>query len=144
MQQEVTTARRREVARVRSRLGTWASRRRDVQAVAMVGSWARGSANMASDVDFVVLTDDPAGLVGEEWWRSVGPAEPIGTAAWGALTEQRLRLPSGLELDVGIADPSWAATQPIDPGTRKVIGDGVEVVYDPRRRLEELIAAARG
>jgi Nucleotidyltransferase domain len=107
----------------------------------MVGSWARGAAHMASDVDFVVLTENPGDLIAERW-RFLGPAETIRTAEWGAVTEQRLRLPSGLEIDLGIADPSWADTGPIDPGTAKVIRDGVSIVFDPHHRLQELIAAA--
>jgi Nucleotidyltransferase domain len=34
----------------------WAQSRDDVEAVVLVGSFARGGAGMASDIDFVILT----------------------------------------------------------------------------------------
>ena len=37
----------------------WASTREDMQAIALVGSYARGAARTDSDIDVVLLTDEP-------------------------------------------------------------------------------------
>ena len=37
----------------------WASAQLDVQAIALVGSYARGEARDDSDIDLVLLTDQP-------------------------------------------------------------------------------------
>jgi hypothetical protein len=44
----------------------------------------------------------------------------------------------GLEVDVGIATPAWAATSPIDAGTARVLKGGLIPLNDPDRLLREL------
>ena len=118
----------------------WAKTRDDLAAVALVGSWARGSARDDSDVDLVVLTETD----GDEWVPELAPgAQLIRGGDWGAVTEHRLRLPSGLEVEVGIAAPSWAATDPVDAGTRRVVADGLRAFHDPQHLLAELACASR-
>ncbi|HEY1315646.1 MAG TPA: nucleotidyltransferase domain-containing protein [Gaiella sp.] len=129
---------------LRERAATWAAAREDIVAVALVGSWARGAERPESDVDLVVLTDDPPAYVErDDWVEALAPgSEGVRTADWGALVERRIRLPSGLEVEVGIGRPSWAAASPVDPGTRRVVHDGMKALYDPRGLLAALRAAA--
>jgi Nucleotidyltransferase domain len=135
--------RRREVDLLLERARGWAADRPDVAAVALVGSWARAEEEAGSDVDLVVLTDAPALYTDEE--DRVGGLAPgaalIQTRDWGAIVERRLRLPSGLEVEVGIGRPTWAARTPVDPGTLGVVRDGLRVVFDPRGLLAALQAA---
>lgn len=120
----------------------WAARRPDVRALALVGSSARDDAEPDSDVDLVLLVDQPDRYLSDEaWTKELGAGSIIRTKSWGALTERRLALPSGLEVDVGIASIAWAATAPVDAGTRRVVADGIRVVFDPDNVLTELIAA---
>jgi hypothetical protein len=51
-------------------------------------------------------------------------------------------LEDGLEVEVGIAEPVWAATDPVDPGTRRVVTDGLRILHDPDGRLAALAIAA--
>ena len=99
----------------------WASGQRDIVAVAVVGSWARGEAHMGSDVDLVVVTDDKERYLSDDSWVALAldePAETIRTRDWGPLTERRVSLPSGLDVEFGFVPPSWASTAPVDPGRR--------------------------
>ena len=57
------------------------------------------------------------------------------------MTERRFALPSGLEVELDAAPPSWAATDPVNEGTRRVVTDGVSVVYDPKGVLARLLDA---
>jgi Nucleotidyltransferase domain len=77
------------VGELLERATAWARRRPDIRGLALVGSWARGSARTDSDVDLVVLTTDP-----------------------------------------------------VDPGTRRVVTDGMRILHDPDGRLAALAAAA--
>lgn len=63
------------------------------------------------------------------------------TLEWGVLTERRFALPSGLEVELGIASPAWAAIDPVDTGTRRVVSDGVRILHDPDGLLETLASA---
>jgi uncharacterized protein len=133
---EVSEQRRAEYERAVRRVAKWAADRDDVVGVAVVGSWARGQPRTDSDVDVVVLTGDPAGyLDGEEWVvAATGEAAPmVRRQAWGVLHERRLRLRSGLDIEFGFVPPSWASTEPVDPGTREVVENGFHPAHDPCR-----------
>jgi len=135
--------RRDEVELLLERARDWASSRADVAAVALVGSWVRGEEGLDSDVDLIVLTDDPPAYTQEEdWIGALAPgASLVRTGDWVAIVERRLRLPSGLEVDVGVGRPTWAAVAPVDPGTQRVLRDGLRIVHDPRGLLAALLDA---
>lgn len=122
----------------------WAIGRDDLQAVGLVGSWARADARASSDVDLVLLTADVAAYVErEEWMRELGAEQLLRTQVWGALTERRFVIPGGIEVDAGIAQPGWAATRPLDPGTVAVCSAGLVPLHDPRNLLAEVLELVR-
>jgi hypothetical protein len=108
----------------------------------VVGSWARDDASEESDIDLVLLTNDPSVyLESEEWINELAPdARLIRTANWGPITERRLLLPSSLEVEVGVGRPTWAETTPVDLGTRRVVRAGFRPLYDPLGLLAALAA----
>ena len=135
----VTEERADEVRNLLARLRKWAQGRPDVVAVGLVGSWAQGDARMDSDVDVVVLTENRAPYLEDDAWvYEMGGVELVWTRRWGPMTERRFVLPSGLEVELGVAPPSWAATDPVDEGMRRVVTDGMSVVYDPKGILARL------
>ena len=54
----VTPERRSECSDVLASTMGWVGTRSDVRALGLAGSWARDEAQMSSDVDLVVLTDE--------------------------------------------------------------------------------------
>lgn len=138
----VTPQRVEEVRSAIEKVRTWASEHDDVRGVVVVGSWARDAARMDSDVDIVVLTDASAHADPEVWTHLLG-GTVIRQERWGPLREVRVQRPSGLDVEMGIASLGWAATDPVDPGTRRVVHDGHHVVYDPDGILAALSAACR-
>ena len=98
---------------------------------------------MASDIDIVVLTLDPASYAATDGWveGALGEVAPVvRTMEWGPLlTERRVRLASGLEVDIGFAPPSWAAADAVDPGTAGVVADGFRALFDPDDLLSRLV-----
>lgn len=139
-----TPDREADVARIIAAVERWAGTRVDIRAVAVVGSWARGTATAASDIDIVLLTNDPADyLTSTGWWDFLGSAQLVATKRWGELTERRIALPSGLEIEFGIVAPSWAGVDPLDLGTVRVVRDGLHIVRDPDKLLRRLVEAAK-
>lgn len=136
----LTSARSREVRSVVDMVVEWAAEREDVRGVVLVGSWARGTARMDSDVDIVVLTDDVP-YSGAGVWTGLLGAEVIRSVEWGPLREIRVRRQSGLVVEIGVTPVSWADTDPVDAGTHRVIDDGHRVVHDPAGVLARLSAA---
>jgi predicted nucleotidyltransferase len=138
----VTDERQREYTDVCNAVVTWASQRRDIEGVAVVGSWARSEPRMDSDIDLVILTTQKAAYTVREDWVSVAvsqPAELIRTQEWGPLTERRIRVKSGLEIDFGFATPNWAETDPMDPGTAGVVSNGCTPILDRGELFKKLI-----
>lgn len=135
--------RRREVDRLVVDLRRWGTDVADVRAIAVVGSFARGTPRLGSDLDLVLLCELP-GRFGP-WLTDVPPLAParfLHRRAWGPVTELRLRRRSGLHLDVGVAPLSWSTVDPLDPGTARVLRDGVRIVYDPDHLLSVAAAGA--
>ena len=113
-----------------SDLTEWARLQTGVQGLALVGSYAYDKPTMASDVDLVLVTPDKRPHLD---WAAALDRRPrlIRSQQWGPLTEQRVRLSSGLVVELGIVTAEWLAV-PLDPGTARVaIGDGCRVLYDP-------------
>jgi predicted nucleotidyltransferase len=138
-----SAARGAEVEDLLDRVRSWLADRADVVAIGLVGSWARGNPAQRSDVDLVIITRMPTAYTTDEAWIAGLPgARVIRTQRWGpTLTERRLAMPSGLEIEVGITDPRWASTDPVDEGTARVIRDGMRILYDPSRVLAALASA---
>ncbi|MEU2309324.1 nucleotidyltransferase domain-containing protein [Streptomyces misionensis] len=139
----VTPQRLAEVGDFLDRVTRWATRREDVTGLLLVGSYARGAARPDSDVDLVLLTTDPAHYFADAWAGELALGDAVRTRAWGPVTERRYALPSGLEIEFGIGTPDWARTDPVDPGTRRVVADGARVLHDPGGVLAALLAHCR-
>jgi predicted nucleotidyltransferase len=108
----------------------WASTQADVHAVALVGSYARGAARDDSDIDLVLLTDQPQKyLEDSDWPERFGRVEKYQIEDYGKLTSLRVWYLGGLEVEYGISTPDWAA-QPLDSGTQEVIADGMLVLFE--------------
>jgi predicted nucleotidyltransferase len=126
----------------------FAAERPDIRAVALVGSRARGTAGLRSDIDLLVLSDDPdAYLASGDWIAALGALELLATRARGSVTEHRLRLDRGPEIDFAVGRPAWASTDPADPNTARVVDDGFRILYDPDHlllRLRRRLDADRG
>jgi len=115
-------------------------------AIALVGSWARSEGRPDSDVDLVVLTTEPAALLDEgatSWFGVFGEGiELVRSEDFGLVQERRLRRRDGLEVEVGVAGPEWAATDPPDDGSARVVRDGMRIIFDPAQILARFARAS--
>jgi GrpB-like predicted nucleotidyltransferase (UPF0157 family)/predicted nucleotidyltransferase len=134
--------REKEVDEVTAKVADWARSRPDIDGMALVGSWARKTGRMDSDVDLIVISAHPEQCAQNgDWLAALGDPLVVRRQLWGVVAETRCRLQSGLEVELGVAPASWATTDPVDAGTRKVVEDGVRILVDPRRLLQALVAA---
>lgn len=129
----------RDVDDVIGRVTRWATTRPEVVGLLLVGSQARGTARPDSDVDLVALTTDPALTAREAAGLALG--EPVRVQRWGPVTERRYLTASGRPVELNLAAPDWARTDPVDPGTRRIVTDGARPLHDPAGRLAALLAA---
>jgi predicted nucleotidyltransferase len=112
------------------RLKAWVEPREDVRALLVVGSVARGDARPGSDVDVVLLTNDPMRYVENiEWVSEFGSAQLVEREHYGKVTSVRATYGDGLEVEFAFAARDWASI-PLDPGTEAVARDGIFVLLD--------------
>lgn len=130
-------------------LTAWFAARPDVQVIAVVGSVARGTARPDSDIDLVLLVDDPEQYRADVTWVAAIPWHAVGVAVsdthdkdFGALWSRFVTLTSGPPIEFGFSSPQWASTEPIDTGTLHVVRNGCRILYDPHGLLAHLVAAA--
>lgn len=134
-----------EVSALLLTVSTWARSDNNIRALVLVGSYARGVPRRDSDVDIVVITVDLSSYLDDDRWLDIVTphAQTVREQQWGPVTERRRRLPSGLEVEIGITTPAWAAL-PLDPGTHRVLADGARCLHDPDRLILHAVAAAAG
>ena len=120
-------------------VAAWASAREDILAVALVGSHARGDARKDSDIDLVLLVETPEKyLVDVEWPAHFGAVRRRRRESYGKVTSVRVWYDNGREVEYGITTPRWAA-EPLDEGARRVILEGMRVIFERGTLLSRLL-----
>ena len=108
----------------------WAGQRADIQALALVGSHARGTARADSDIDLVILCDRPADFLADQTWIQLfGQAQRQQVEDYGKVTSLRVWYTDRTEVEFGLARPDWAAV-PVDAGTQRVLMDGIQLLFE--------------
>ncbi len=112
--------------------------------MALVGSWARGTAPPDSDVDLVLVVSDPAiYLTDDTWLANFGAVRRIEREDWGLVQSRQVFYAGGPEVGFGLTARRWTAIDPVDEGTAQVVADGVRVLLNRDGDLERLIATVR-
>jgi uncharacterized protein len=94
-------------------IAQWASQRTDITALALVGSWARGTARVGSDIDLMFLTASPSSFRRDETWINqiqwaVVDAEVDGwkDKDYGVIWSRHVYLDDETEIEFGFGVPS--------------------------------------
>jgi predicted nucleotidyltransferase len=132
------------VSDILDRVRDWAAYQPTIAAVALVGSHARGAARPDSDIDLVLLCEEPhAFLADTSWIHRFGAIETCHTECWGFVTSLRVYYTEGLEVEFGMTTLAWAAL-PVDPGTQDVVSHGMRILWDREGLLGRLQEAVAG
>jgi predicted nucleotidyltransferase len=108
----------------------WASSQSDIQALALVGSYARNTAKETSDVDLVLITTNRDQYLRDtSWIQNFGNIEKQQIEDYGLLISIRTWYTDGREVEYGITDERWSA-DPLDEGTRRVIAHGMQILFE--------------
>jgi nucleotidyltransferase-like protein len=128
------------VRRVRQFLGEfsrWAADQPDILAVALVGSYARNEATDTSDVDLIVIVSEPQKYLDTRWAESFGAIRRQQFENYGKVNSVRVWYSDGPEVEYGFTDETWSAL-PLDEGTRHVISDGMQILFERESALSRL------
>lgn len=125
-------------------IAEWARNDDRISAVALCGSYARGTATADSDIDICLICPEPQQLIDDLSWVArfgtgrVGPIEN-----YGPTQSVRVHYEHGLEVEFGIDGLEWAAL-PLDPATAQVFKDGIRILFDPEGQLDRAIRSLTG
>ena len=111
-----------------------------MKALLLIGSYARGEAREDSDIDLVLLTDQPNKYLDDVTFaRAFGITEKIEKEYWGRVTSLRIWYQDSFEVELGVTTPDWITGRPLDSGTLRALTDGAKVLIDNIGGIEELI-----
>lgn len=118
----------------------WAESQKEILGVLLVGSYAENSAKPDSDIDLVIITDQPEiYLDDDKWIKNFGKVREIIEEDYKMVQAKRVFYDNGLEVEFGIATPEWTKVDQIYSGTKKVIADGAKILLDKDGILKLLI-----
>ncbi|MGK5442258.1 aminoglycoside 6-adenylyltransferase [Micromonospora sp. URMC 105] len=128
-------------------VATWARQRPDIRAALVVGSHARADvpADQWSDIDIVLVVDDPAAYAADgNWLATFG--RPLLTfterTAVGGFVERRVLFDTGQDVDFVLLPSSAAERIGTDPEAAAVWGRGFRVLVDKIDLAEKLPGVA--
>ncbi len=108
----------------------WASSQSAIKAVALVGSYARGTASTTSDVDLMIITDDPLRYIEDtNWLHTFGIVLRDQREEYGLVTSIRTWYDNGFEVEFGLTSSAWL-NDPLDEGTVQILKDGFHVLFE--------------
>lgn len=126
------------------KLERWSANQPDIRAVAVVGSYARGTARPDSDLDIVMICADPNKyLENNDWLSEFGQVQGVKQEDWGLVQSRRVFYAGGMEIEFGITTEQWCSPEEIELGTGRVINDGAKIIFDPYSLLATLIVAVK-
>jgi len=134
----------REITPILADVRRWARSRGDVRALALVGSYVSGNAGPDSDVDLVVVTDDPDTYGSPDWTRgAVGQRLILQThrEQFGNVWSTFVTLAEGPEIEFTFAGRSWAKSDPPAPEVCRIVREGIAILYDPLGEMRALCEA---
>lgn len=125
-----------QAAGVADAVADWAINQTTIRGLALIGSHARGEARPDSDIDLAALAIDPGAFEADSTWPGSIAWPGMRLVSWqderyGIVWSRRLQLDPSCEVELSFGPLSWAALNPVDPGTRRVVSDGFRVLYDP-------------
>ena len=130
------------------RVADWAVYREDIRAMALCGSWARGDTHQGSDIDLLLLSDRAAEHRLHQEWLAEISFEGAGyrilwseDASYGVVWSRHIALMPTAKVELTFAQCSWARTDPIDVGTRRIVKDAFEIILDKDGTLARLVNA---
>jgi predicted nucleotidyltransferase len=124
-----------QLDRVLVPIESWVRSRPDILGLALVGSQARGTARRDSDIDLVLLASEPRTFrQTDDWFADIHWTQARivdwSDTNYGVAWSRHVRVEPFGELEFTFCPRSWAATDPIDPGTSRVISMGCRILVD--------------
>lgn len=110
----------------------------DIECILVVGSVAKETNTIGSDLDIMIITTNKSFLVQDKSFiEYFGIVCNSKIECYGTCTSIRVWYQDENEIEFGIVDPSWISL-PFDFGTRKVLTEGYKIIIDKKHYCQNL------
>ncbi|MFD2178549.1 nucleotidyltransferase domain-containing protein [Veronia pacifica] len=110
----------------------------DIVGLAIAGSYVRNTQKPDSDIDVCLFVSNPDQFISNPCWAEFfGGIQSTKIEDWGVVKTLRVFYKHGPEVEFNFSTLAWADI-PVDPGTHRVVADGIDILYDPTERLSTL------
>ncbi|WP_167956509.1 nucleotidyltransferase domain-containing protein [Anaerosporobacter faecicola] len=117
------------------KITNWGREDLQVEAILLVGSFARKQNKIDSDLDVCIITEEKEDMLHTlSFIHTFGEVKRYVLEYWGECTSVRVWYEEGAEVEFGIVKPSWYSL-PLDQGTKSVLLDGYEILVDKKNVL---------
>jgi len=144
------SSRAEKIASILNQVVKWAETLNDIYSVALVGSQARGTARIDSDIDLIILTSNPSSYRKSKTWLEGINWQKVGSTVknwqdldYGLAWSRHVYLEDETAIEFGFSTPKWAAIAPLDPGTFSVVSDGCRILYDRHNLMQDLLTEVK-
>ena len=118
----------------------WARKQSRILCIGLCGSHANGTARPDSDIDLVLVCENPIQFLGDKQWLSdFGSYTSLALEDYGRVQSLRVHYTNNIEVEFGITGTDWIAL-PLDDDTKRVMQGGFKALYDPSERLGKALA----
>jgi predicted nucleotidyltransferase len=115
----------------------WAASKPDITAALLVGSYAIGKQGPDSDIDLVLLCENPDLYLNERsWTRKFGDVYQLELEDYRRARSLRVWYRNWSEVEFTFTTPDWV-DMPLDPGTMQVLEGGFRILLDRDGLLEK-------
>jgi ribosomal protein S9 len=89
-------------------------------------------------VDIIILSTNPQQYIEhDEWISEFGEVEKKENETWGNVFTKRVFYEKG-EVEFNFSTPEWA--NPKDEAVKRIVTDGIKILYDPKDIFSELVS----
>ncbi|HEV3238478.1 MAG TPA: nucleotidyltransferase domain-containing protein, partial [Gemmataceae bacterium] len=131
-----------------SAVADWSIDHEDIRAMALVGSWARGNPHQGSDIDLLLLSDRADEYRRSQKWLTEIDFDGAGyrvlsseDANYNVVWSRHIALLPAGKVEITFAQCSWARIDPVDDGTRSVVKEAFQIIFDKDGILANLFSA---
>ena len=107
----------------------------EIELIILVGSYARNEQKINSDIDIMILSNNPTALIEDVLSSQFFDNEKSKIKEiYGNTTSIRLYT-SDIELELSISDLNWISI-PLDYGVERILQDGFQIIYDKKNVMK--------
>jgi hypothetical protein len=118
----------------------WAKSQDDIKAIGLLGPSANNTQLLESEIKLIILAKDHKHYFENSFWLNhFGDVNTFQRQKTGKLTSLTAKYQNGAEIVFSFSNSRWAFIPP-DKGVRKIVENGIKILYDPSYLLTKLIA----